>query len=50
MKNPLICIYPDNDLYKIALCCCNGLDQHYTYPTATQELTVWEVGQMMCGN
>lgn len=50
MKNQLICIFTNEVGYKIALCDCTGLDHCYTYPSATQELSVWEVGQMMGGN
>ncbi|MFZ9613677.1 MAG: hypothetical protein ACO29Q_10380 [Crocinitomicaceae bacterium] len=50
MKNQLICIYPQETSYKIALCTCSGLDHCYTYCQSTNELTSWEIGQMMGGN
>ena len=50
MKNQLICIYPQEHNYKIAICDCGGLDHCYTYPQSTNELTSWEIGQMMGGN
>jgi hypothetical protein len=50
MKNQLICIYPQENGYKIALCDCDGLDHCYTYGESTNELASWEVGQMMGGN
>jgi len=50
MKNQLICIYPQENNYKIALCSCSGLDHRYIYPQSTTDLTSWEVGQMLGGN
>jgi hypothetical protein len=50
MKKKLICIFPNNENYKIAICDCSMLDHHFVYPKSTENLEDWEVGQMMGGN